>query len=205
MPVSKANAEAAVKALAALSWHSFSSKMDQNKHLFEQKHLSKKGALESAGANKVGYFKKHVKLSKVASIPGFNNLAPKLKAKVMKDLDFELSSGGGVPKHKQAKVKSYEPEYNTAIRWGDDLCRLLNDGLAQPGECYQSADAPEARFVFVTPVPDGYVGRFVRGGDTHGTKDADHMFVVIAAGANPQVITAYPSNNDSVAALTELV
>jgi hypothetical protein len=197
MAISKSKAEGVIMALIACKASEMFEKIRGNQHSME-KHFSKqtaKAAASDAGYPQ-GYFKrvKNVVIKSSADLTR-GGLKQKTIATALdlvgakRQRDFGKKLGQG-----EIQV----PEKSAASK--DDILGLV-DGVIRSSSCElrQSNDAPETRFLAVSPIPVGFYGRSI---DAEGTKTKDCSLAVVvinaAATGNPQIVTIFPANTDYV-------
>jgi hypothetical protein len=200
MAISKANAEAAVGALSKLHGSALATLMASNKHLFE-KHLAKAKAFEAAkkAHQAQGYFEKVVNYV-VNNSEDVKKQPTALQQRLFKKMGITALSG----KNARKVVGTWKL---TNEAGEGDLGALLGSAFAADQFwLYASGQEPETRFLYVTAMPAGFVGRSV---DEHGAKDKNVTWVVIVVNGtsttNPQLVTVYPAADAYVDNLTDLV
>ncbi len=195
MSIPKLTAEGAVIALTGLSTSALVTVMSRNPHLFE-KHYSKQKAKEAAdNIYAQGYFKRVDKVS-FNNSGEFESKVPGSKQKTLLERQFKikLNGEGNIGAKDRKKVKG-QVSFNAVITDPSEMANVIRLGLRQAGECRESNNEALNRFLFVTDVPEGYVGRAIKANEAHGDKTADRLVIVIDASSrtSPQVVTAYPA------------
>ena len=201
MAISKSNAEAAVNALNKLSGSALANLMGENTdHLFK-KHLSKAKALVEAQSTgrPQGYFKK-------VETKVFNNSAEFKELAIPQKQKDKWLAGKKIAaiNAKTSRHIKGSLSYNTATTdLGSLLLQSLHDGSYT---LYQSNQNPETRFLYVTAMPDNFVGRAIAANEVVD-KEVNWVVVVVSAtgSANPGLVTVYPAGDDYVGGLTALV
>jgi hypothetical protein len=201
MTISLSNAEAARNALKGLSGSTLASLMIANKHLFE-KHLAKGKAKEAVerGEGPQGYFKKE-------QTHQFNNAQEFKDLKVKDSQKAKWLASKKIDAVNSKTAKKVHGEMTVHGTAENELGNLLLKAFAATAyQLYRSDDNPDTRFLFVTAVPNGFVGRTMK---ANGTKDTNVGWVIIVVNAatvtNPQLVTVFPTNDAYVHALTPLV
>lgn len=199
MPISKKNAESAIKALSASGTGEMFERIRGNQHSME-KHFSKQTAYEHAQLSGYpqGYFKR-IQMRVFTSVDDRNQtgLQPKtwqramdfVGAKKQRDFGRKLGSKGG-----EISI----PEKSAASK--DNILDLVGAVIdSQACELRQNNDHLDTRFIAVAPMPAGFYGRSIDDQGVKG-KDCDYAVVVVnaASTSNPQIVTIFPANANYV-------
>ena len=113
----------------------------------------------------------------------------------------------------QVQATSFRPKNKfdstmTAVMNKDDFAQLLEGALATANGTYcVSSDCQEERFLYVTRIPAGYVGRSIDGAGTKEKGGIDYVVLVVVApqNGNSLVMNMYPCAATYYANRTRLV
>ncbi len=204
MAITKTQAEATVSALKGLNGSALASRLADNKHLFE-KHLAKAKALGVAkNGDPQGYFERE-QTYEFANSTQFKELKEKNLLSQHR-LDKWLERKGLYTLNKKTAPRVKGSMTVTNEMGAGDLGALLVSTFAHSAYLLcQSHQQPDKRFLFVTSMPDGFVGREVNAAGVK-SKDVNWVVVVVEGTAvdNPQLVTIYPAREDYVNGLTAL-
>jgi hypothetical protein len=191
--VTLTEAEGAVKALKALTQPKVLDMAGKNKHMFD-KHISKAAAGNSSWFESVGNINVTVK-SQWSALPANR------KDKILKKYNIRAKNMGGIL-HKNENENLYNQRefeiFGATTDVGmngvpDLLYKLLRqDALGY----YEGGDDYPDRFVILTNMPAGYVGRGYKINGDKSKMPGALVKIVINASNPPQVVTAFPVKHD---------
>jgi hypothetical protein len=190
MAISRRNATAAVNSLKGLEGATLFDMMRVNQHLYE-KHLGKDTAQAAArrAERPQGYFEQE-KTIVFNSLEEFQDEGKVSQRR--QDRWLEKRGWSRLKPHQLRKRVRGEMKVTDDLVPGT-LANLISFALKQDVYgLYESVAHPDSRFLFVTDIPDGFVGRSVDGGGNKATVGLVVIVINAPAGANAQVVTAYP-------------
>jgi len=197
MTISKANAEAAVRALNGCKAGDMFDRIKGNQHSME-KHFSKQTAQAGAvGGDPQGYFKR-VKEVSFASRQDLDRTGIKEKT-----VDRALDAVGAKRRAEFGKKLGRKGPIvieETSAASKDDILGLVSSVLgSEDCELRRNKVQVETRFLAVSPMPDGFYGRAIDGGGNK-SYDCDYAVVVIdaATASSPQIVTIFPADDTYV-------
>ncbi len=191
MVMSKTDAEAALAAVRNSlkgGKSGFEALSASHGYLFS-KHQSKKTALVAAreDAQTKGYFKS-LKESSIESLAQYKKLEDGKHAKI-----------SGLPKKPQAKNfgKGKSVILTDTYELGQiGFTNLIHEVISSDGEFRLAPTHPDSRFLYVTDIPDGYVGRSITPGGAKTKSGIDLAILIFSAtpGSNPVLFNFFPSD-----------
>lgn len=197
MAITKADAQAAIKALIACNAGEMFGKIRGNQHSME-KHFSKGSAYKAADETGYpqGYFKRgeHMRFDTKEDfqrkvISGKTRTAALLAVNARNPAEFEKKAGGETVIVTQKSAASK-----------DDILGIVTAVIASRAcELRKASSNDQTRFLAVSPMPRGFYGRSIDK-DEKKAKDCDNAVVVINAQSttNPQIVTIFPADNEYV-------
>jgi len=199
MAISLANAQAAIRILRASTGTEMFQAMTQSQGYLFSKHQNKAKALQAAIEDNQakGYFKKIVTIQ-VGSLADYRELTDHQKGRIQglgTNTKITAKSFGKTRGGEQKDIKTTQKEALSGNDFATLLYQIIN-GATLVGYYEANAEVNQ-RFIYMTMIPLGYVGRSIDPAGTK-TKDLPYAVVIIVAkpGEAPFILNMFPADNE---------